>query len=114
MHLLSDIGGQVYTNGNEVAVAVRPRLAGRDVIGGNGRHIDELDLNILELYHSGQGDGGCEGKICDVGFGVCQCGDDGAFAAVWGAEQDGLACAASLYVEDVGVFSAGFFLGGLF
>jgi len=113
-HLLGDIGGKVDNDGNQIAMAVYADLAGCAVIGGNRRGIDKLNLDVLEMHHSGDRGGCCEGEVGDVDFRVGQCGDDGAFAAVRRADKDNLACAGFGDVKDVCMMCAGFLGRGLF
>jgi len=112
--LFDDISGEVNHNGNQIAVAVSADLAGHAVIGGNRRGVDKLNLDVLEMHHSGDRGGCCEGEIGDVDLCVGQCGDDGAFAAVGRAEQDNLACAGFGDVKNIGMSGAGFLRGGFF
>lgn len=113
-HLLGNIGGKVDNDGNQIAVAVYADLAGCAVIGGNRRGVDKLNLDVLEMHHSGDRGGCCEGEIGDVDLCVGQGGDNGAFAAARRADKDNLACAGFGDVKNVGMMCAGFLCRGLF
>ena len=112
--LFGDIGRKVDDDGNQIAVAVYADLAGCVVIGGNRRGIDKLNLDVLEMHHSGDRGGCCEGEIGDVDLCIGQGGDDGAFAAVGRADKDNLARTGFGDVKDVGMMCAGFLCRGLF
>ena len=73
-----------------------------------------MNLDILEPNHTRHGSCGCEWEISDVDLCVCQCSDDGAFAAVWRTDQDYLAGAASRDMKYIGLFRPSFLCGGIF
>ena len=105
LQLFCNISGEVDDDSDEVAVSVSSDLARCDVVSGDRRHIDELDLDVFESYHAGDGSGGSEWEAGDVDFSVSQGGEDSAFSTVRSAEESNLSIAGSRDIKDVYLFA---------
>lgn len=105
LDLLCDVGGEVDADSDEVAVSVSSNLSWGGIVSGDRRHIDELDFDVFESYHTGDGGGGSEREVGDVDFSVGKSGEDRAFSAVRGAEESDLSIAASWDIKDIYLFT---------